>query len=85
MFSGRPNPTWNLSEAEQRQILDRVRGRTLAHVEVPDSRLGYRGIVIDPSEDSIAEIPQGFRIESFSGAGLTTKGQLSPDEEKEIA
>ena len=85
MFSGRPNPTWNLSEAEQRQVLDRVRGRTLAQVEVPDSRLGYRGIVIDPSEDSIAEIPQGFRIESFSGAGLTTKGQLSPDEEKEIA
>jgi len=45
-FSGRPNPSWELSEAESRSILQRI--ETAAPVSSPASEpgLGYRGFVL---------------------------------------
>lgn len=88
IFSGRPNPTWNLSEEEQRQLLSRVHGRALAREEDSPSRLGYRGLVIQASDDTVVEIPQSFRVAGFpqtSGA-IPVKGErpLNIDEESEI-
>jgi hypothetical protein len=88
LFSGRPNPTWTLSEEDQRQLLDRVRGRTLAPPEASEPRLGYRGLVVLPSEENLAELPHGFRIVGVppSGDATRTKGgqPLKTEEANEV-
>ena len=45
IFSGRPNPTWTLTEAQTRQLERRVTGLSAKLPEAPDiPDLGYRGI-----------------------------------------
>ncbi len=86
IFSGRKNPTWNLSGEEQRQLLDRVHGRALTPVEAQESHLGYRGLVIHASDDSVVELPQTFRIGGSRTAPVVKGAKtLSIDEETEVA
>jgi len=52
IFSGRPNPTWELSPQQTIELQQRV---SALHQQVPPSRvfdgLGYRGLIVrDPSD-----------------------------------
>lgn len=77
IFSGRPNPSWTISEDQQRKIFDRVRGRALAPVEPPGSRLGFRGLVVQVSDDTVSDIPRAFRVGYIptGGESIVTKGE----------
>lgn len=89
IFSGRPNPTWTLAEDDQRRLFDRVQGRSLAPAEVPETLLGFRGLVVQPGEGDVVEIPQSFRIAGIGPVIETerTKGAraLSVDESNDAA
>jgi hypothetical protein len=45
-FSGRPNPTWQMTEAEVRDIETRLRDLPASAQQLPQSTLGYRGFYI---------------------------------------
>jgi hypothetical protein len=67
VFSGRPNPTWFVEEAEARELLQdmaKERSAILAVHEGPQG-LGYRGIIVETLGDTVAEkhdLPATFRI-----------------------
>jgi len=46
IFSGRPNPTWTLSDAGRAQFLDRLAALPAAPPAGLRSNLGYRGFVV---------------------------------------
>lgn len=89
VFSGRPNPTWTLSEEEEKQLLERVKGRGLAAADAPDAGLGYRGLVVRATQDDVEDLPQEFRIAGVTQAGDATRATgeraLNVDEENEVA
>lgn len=89
IFSGRPNPTWTLSEEQQTQLLERVSGRRLATVDSPTAVLGYRGLVVSAAQDDLEGVPQEFRIAGAPSGDEAAKvigGRgLSVSEENEIA
>ena len=89
IFSGRPNPSWTLSEGEQKQLLDRVTGRAVAPVEAAEFALGYRGLVVQTAADDVEGLPQQFRIAGVTPTGeasrVTGDRALSLDEENEVA
>jgi hypothetical protein len=73
IFSGRPNPTWQLSERQTRQLRERTAvqpGDAAALVApVAGTQLGFRGVTL--SEDRAGEIapstsPQQLRIAAVS-------------------
>src|SRR5271166_3835159 len=63
-FSGLPNPWWEISEQESKQLVDRVAHRALDEPSVVDGVLGYRGLVVEAgSDDAVpAGMPSSFRI-----------------------
>lgn len=86
IFSGRPNPTWNLPEREQRQLIDRVKGRRMARAELHEASLGYRGLVIQTTEEAGGELPPSFRLGGFGqlGDAVGTAQPLSAVEDDEV-
>jgi hypothetical protein len=90
-FSGRPNPSWRISDKDNARLLERVSGRALAsametEVNVP---LGPRGFIISAvSDDDVPEgVPQTFRVGSgVQKAAAESRGAvLSASENDEIA
>jgi len=67
VFSGRPNPSWQLSEADKKALLDRFAGRAMPSVAEVETVLGYRGYIVSAREDSArqrAGLPPEFRVRS---------------------
>lgn len=69
VFSGRPNPRWNLSSKEQNELLDRVIANKslISPVSMVESKLGYRGFIVIAPETDIERlqklgIPPVFRV-----------------------
>jgi hypothetical protein len=92
-FSGRPNPSWRLSDKDNARLLERVAGRALA-VETElatDAVLGPRGYIITASRDD--EVPKGvpttFRVggpvPAVPSASETGAAPLSAVESQEIS
>ncbi len=92
VFSGRPNPEVELEEDEARQLLDRLAPAGLLaddEEEVPQSYLGYRGIVVQQTGGLRDEVPSAFRLAGgrLHGKGLAHRSRdetveeylLSPD------
>jgi hypothetical protein len=80
MFSGRPNPTVELEGDAAKDLLRRARpGRRLDEEEpdLPESLLGYRGVVIEQLEDADEELPRSFRVidGSLRGRGLAHRSE----------
>jgi len=66
MYSGRPNPSWELSEAEAKKLAKLLaKKRTLSTSASPSTtgRLGYRGIIVSSPGDGL--VPKSMR--SFDG------------------
>src|SRR5262245_43236851 len=67
IYSGRENPSWDLSANETRELIARVAGKTLPSVEDVEGTLGFRGYIVAVSEDTDdtardAGLPDVFRI-----------------------
>src|SRR3954451_13094281 len=54
VFSGRPNPTWRLTSAEARQLIDRVAGQPVRPVTAHPTLLGFRGFLVNAEQDEAA-------------------------------
>jgi hypothetical protein len=77
VFSGRPNPTWQLTGAEAAELRSRLADPTRtplasATVPPPSGRLGYRGFVLGDPERTLAgadrlEVGEGF-VRAVHGA-----------------
>lgn len=64
IFSGRPNPSWSLSESDANQLINRVAGRAMPEAMAVDNVLGYRGMIAVSSSDELLPegLPASFRI-----------------------
>ena len=92
-FSGRPNPSWRLSDRDNASLLERVVGRALAaETETAgDAVLGLRGFIISAGRDD--EVPEGlpstFRVggpmPSSLAAAQSGAAPLSAAESLEIS
>lgn len=83
IFSGRPNPRWKLTPAEQRSLLDQaIEGAVpMAPASVTDGRLGYRGFLVRATGDSATilrrrKLPTYFRVRN----GLTARIGVTAEE-----
>src|SRR3954466_1328258 len=54
VFSGRPNPTWRLTSAEARQLIDRVAAQPVRPVTAHPTLLGFRGFLVNAEQDEAA-------------------------------
>lgn len=73
IFSGRPNPTWILTDKEEKQLLDRVDAdpKAMLPPSATNGRLGYRGYVVSTLSERIEKkLPSRFRIGGHAGADL---------------
>lgn len=80
IFSGRPNPSWPLSDADVQQLLERFANRGLPAPESGEGVLGYRGLVMSAeSDDQLPpELPASFRIGGIVSAEATPESRFSP-------
>lgn len=65
VFSGRPNPSWTLTENDLSQLVDRTAGKTHPPAGVGGGGLGYRGFIVSVTGDAstaAAKLPPTFRI-----------------------
>lgn len=61
VFSGRPNPQWQLTPAEARELRDRLAARPSVPLAMPPPILGLRGFVV---EAEIADGPLPYALPS---------------------
>lgn len=70
VYSGNPNPSWQLSQKEARELVDRVQAdlSLMAPMSAETGGLGYRGFIVNVSSDeedasvAAAGLPAMFRI-----------------------
>lgn len=65
VFSGWPNPSWELSKKESRQLVDRFAGMALPRVTAVEPVLGFRGYVVSAESDDEARkanVPDTFFV-----------------------
>lgn len=85
IFSGRPNPTWNLSDKEEKELLDRIAAdpKLMLPEGATNGRLGYRGYVVSAVSESIdKKLPSSFRIGGQPGTDPETNLWLLDTSEK---
>lgn len=74
VFSGRPNPTVTLTDAESAELLKRIGAAKAASAAketyAEPSTLGYRGLIVEQAVAS-AGLPQRFRLSSSAVDGPT--------------
>ncbi len=84
IFSGRPNPVWQLTKAEEKELMDRL--HDVPSLAAPRGRvtpkLGYRGFVIRMDEAGMGKlkqtgIPKIFRIGGLPGSSDIGDASLS--------
>lgn len=64
IFSGRPNPSWQMSAEEAAEFLKRIRSLPKKEKPSEESGLGYRGFVISNAE-KMPSIP--FEVRVYKG------------------
>lgn len=65
IFSGRQNPSWILSGAEENELFERIQGEPnlVQPVAATSGKLGYRGYILTVLNESIERrLPSAFRI-----------------------
>ena len=75
IFSGRPNPSWELSSGEVSELARKMTGLIPASKPATANNLGYRGFIVS-NPDKIAGLPVKFHV--FNGVlTVTEKGSTS--------
>src|SRR5687768_9671188 len=59
-FSGRPNPTWQMTQAETRDVEARLRDLPSTTEQLPESTLGYRGFYIRNGDGQRVYVTHGL-------------------------
>lgn len=80
VFSGRPNPTWVLSDEQARELIDRAAGRALAAPDSGPGLLGFRGYIVTAVSDDAAEragLPASFRLDAVPADRLVAPEGLA--------
>ena len=95
VYSGRENPSWDLSPSDARQLVSRLAGKAVASADEVESTLGFRGYVVSVGDDSdetasAAGLPQTFRIggalpQQFISAEAGEVPTLAAEEAQEAA
>lgn len=95
IYSGSENPSWDLSESDARQLVNRLAGKTVAAVNEVEGVLGFRGYIISVADDadetaSAAGLPSDFRIggtlpQQFLSPEAAEPSTLSPAEVEDAA
>lgn len=83
IFSGLPNPRWQLSAKEEKEMLDRVTAdpSSLAPVSQVESKLGYRGFIVMATGDHAnllrsQGLPPVFRVKGGASTQPTDPSWL---------
>jgi hypothetical protein len=77
VFSGRPNPSVTLTDAEAGDFLKRIGAvkpsatTAAAGDETGRSTLGYRGLIVEQTQAPAAGLPQRFRVSSAAVEGAS--------------
>ncbi|SOD90576.1 hypothetical protein [Spirosoma fluviale] len=80
VFSGRPNPSWRLSEKNTQQLLERVANKALAPLDAVENTLGFRGLTVTATSDEKLpdNVTDSFRLGGSLAADYAgTKSKLS--------
>ena len=58
IFSGRPNPRWNLTATEEAELVERLLDRSvpIGPMSISDGKLGYRGFLVRASGSTAATL-----------------------------
>jgi len=56
VFSGRPDPSWELTSQDASELARRLLGLVPARQTLPESGLGYRGLIV-ANPDRLAGLP----------------------------
>lgn len=93
IFSGRANPSWELSEKDARKLIKRLKGKALPSAARVEPQLGFRGYIISAeSDDEVASagLPHAFHIggrlpEEFISARGIALPAVSDEESEDTA
>jgi hypothetical protein len=92
VFSGRPNPSWTLSDKDKRELISRVAGKAVSAVHESEGPLGFRGYIVSAASDdddtaTSAGLPDMFRITSVSLGGIVPDSEqlVRPLSTEEVA
>ena len=72
VFSGRPNPTWPLSDAQVDAFQQKVAALSTAAAQPYPGRLGYRGLVVILTSKPGGQLPVTWRV--WGGVAQITRG-----------
>ena len=77
IFSGRPNPVWELDESALRELLGDVAGARdlVGGIESGSGRLGFRGLIVE-AEGAGGDLPGIFRISGDHPRGVELADRL---------
>lgn len=75
IFSGRPNPSWKLSEKNAQQLLERVADKSLAPLDSVENKLGFRGLTVSAvSDEQLPDnVTDSFRLGGSFAADFIEK------------
>jgi len=69
IFSGRPNPRWNLTAAQAAELQEVVDALPMTTAAAPENaNLGYRGFIVSDAADT------SWRIVAYDGYVVVTQG-----------
>lgn len=72
IYSGRENPTWNLSVEDCKELIKRLDALPVADKTINDGGLGYRGFSLTVSPDTLQKGTWNLRV--FEKIILINKG-----------
>ena len=77
IFSGRPNPVWELDDAQVQQVLRDIEGQRdlVTDPSAGTGRLGFRGLVVETGSAQ-RELPAAFRLSAESARGVELAQRL---------
>ena len=71
IFSGRPNPTFNLDEKDAKKFAERFAGRSVLSADNVESPLGFRGFIVEAATD--VKLPDNIPTKFHVGGLATSK------------
>ena len=80
IFSGRPNPTFNLDEKNAKKFVERFAGKSVLSAENVESPLGFRGFIIEADSDVKLpdDIPTRFHVGGVATSKFSAKALKRP-------
>ena len=67
IFSGRPNPTWTLTDAQTASLLEMVDGLAQTESDARSGNLGYRGMIVRLRGAKVREIVVHAGVAAVNG------------------